>query len=391
MDEKKFGELMDKWLSQEMKAAPEISPTEEVYRKLSSRQKKATFWLFGWPLRLAAAGLAAALIILVVMLRPPRELETVVGVRQEIAADRGQKAEETDIKKKAAAEAVKEEKAEAVQVEEERKTEAKGKLEKGTVAGGALEEKEEEKVETEDRLEIVKQPERAAKMQAAKSKGAEEPEKPGDADKKVLVRTVGISARPKAEEKQAGKDIQNEAKLIPVAPAAPAIQEGVASGRIEFQYQPKGSGSVQELDIRTHHDEIITLSSEDNYRLLLQLPRERYVYIFQVSADKRLIRLFPNSAYHPDRNPLQPGKNYVVPLPPGWFYVEDTGGEASVYVVTTSQPKQEWDELYVEYESLDKTSEKKNVVSGILDEFKALEESPTEETVVYVFKFRVGD
>jgi cytoskeletal protein RodZ len=377
MDERKFRESMDKWLSHEMKTAPEISPTEEVYQKLLGRKKRARFAFFTWPVRLAAAGLAAALIVLVIVLQPPRELEPIIGLRKGFVEEKEEKKVEEertrDRMKQVSGEAVKEEA--AVKLEKERQTGTKLKAGKETEAAGV----EGAKVEP---------PERVVKMQAAKSKVMEEPEKPKEADREALVRPVEIAARPKVEEKLTEKDVQNETKLSQVAPGALAIQEQIIPERIEFQVQPKGSGSIKGLDIRTHGDEIITLSSEDNYRLFLQLPRERYVYIFQVSADQRLIRLFPNPAYHPEQNPLQPGKVYIVPMPPDWFYVEEVEEGEAVYVVTASQPKQEWGELYTEYESLDKNEEKKNIVSGILDEFKALEESPTENTAVYVFRFR---
>jgi hypothetical protein len=386
MDKRKFGESMDKWLSQEMKAAPEISPTEEVYEKLLSKQKRTRFAFFTWPLRLAAAGLAAALIVLVIVLQPPKELEPIVGLRKGFIEEKVEEEAKRDKMQQVLGETVKEEK--AVKVEEERKTDAAVKAEGETRSAGPEEGKKEEKVGIKERMEKVAPAERAVKTQAAKSKAIEETEKHKEADREVLVKPMEVAARPKAEEKLAEKDVQNEARISQAAPAAPAIQEHLMPERIEFQYQPKGSESIQGLDVRTHRDEVITLSPEDDYRLFLQLSRERYVYIFQVSADQRLIRLFPNPAYHPEQNPLQPGKVYIVPLPPDWFYVERAEGEETVCVVTASQPKQEWDELYTKYESLDKTEEKKIIVSGILDEFKALEESPTEETAVYVFKFR---
>ncbi len=380
MDDRKFRESMDKWLSQEMKAAPEISPADDVYQKLSNKQKRIRLGYFNWTVRLAAAGLAAALIILVIVLQPPRELGPVIGLRK------GTTGAKADTEQQILG-AEREEK--AAEMKEERLTEEEMEPEKAKEAVAEHEkEKKQEIVQREEKMEKTEIAESAGEKQAAKSKALEEKEEPKEVRRKVLAEPVAVAARPKAEEERGGKDVKNEAKISVAAPAAPAAEGRIVQERIEFQYQPKGSESIQELDIGTARDEVLILSSEDNYRLVLQLPRETYVYVYQVSPDQRMVRLFPNPEYYPDQNPLQPGKIYVVPLPPDWFYVEEAEGEEILYIVTTSQPKGGLDELYAQYEDMDKVREKKNIVSRILDEVRAIDRSPTDESAVYVFRFR---
>lgn len=381
MDDRKFRDSMDKWLSQEMKAVPEISPADDVYQKLSDKQKRIRLGYFNWTVRLAAAGLAAALIILVIVLQPPKELEPIIGLRK------GTTGAKADTEQQVLG-AGREEK--AAKMKEERLTE-KGEMEpeKAKVAVAEQEKgKKQEIAQEEEKMEKTEIAEGAGKKQAAKSKALEEKEEPKEVRRKVLAEPVAVAARPKAEEERGGKDVKNEAKISMAAPAAPAAEGRIVQERIEFQYQPKGSESIHELDIGTARDEVLILSSEDNYRLVLQLPRETYVYVYQVSPDQRMVRLFPNPEYYPDQNPLQPGKIYIVPLPPDWFYVEEDEGEEIIYVVTTSQPKGGWDELYAEYEDMDKVREKKNIVSRILDEVRAIDRSPTDESAVHVFRFR---
>ena len=82
MDKKKFDKIMDEWAAHEMEAAPDLKPRPEVYQKLEEKQKKTRIVLFSWPVRLAAAGIAAALITLVIVLQPPKEVEPFLGLRK---------------------------------------------------------------------------------------------------------------------------------------------------------------------------------------------------------------------------------------------------------------------------------------------------------------------
>lgn len=288
MDEKKFEELMDKWASHEMHAAPEIHPAPKVYQRLEDKQKKPRFVLFSWPVRLAAAGIAAAVIILLVILRPTEEIGPRVGLR------------------------------------------------KGFVA------------------QVLPEEEAMIAAQALKE-----------------------AAAPRAAAKDEARDIEKREK-----------KSQVVSEQVVFQYQRHGSESIEGLDIGPPEDKVLTLSSEDNYRLLLEFAQERYVYIYQLSAEKNLTRLFPNQLYHPVNNPLQLGQKYILPPPPNWFYVEDGQGDVIVYIIAVSEPKQEWDGLYTQYESTEKKKMKKEIMSRLVNEFKAVGKLPVEEAELLVFTFQ---
>lgn len=288
MDEKKFEELMDKWASQEMRAAPEIHPTAKVYQKLKDKQKKPRFVLFSRPVRFAAAGIAAAVIILLIVLQPTEELGPSVGLREGFL-DR-------------------------VLLEEE-----------ATIAAQAPKE----------------------------------------------------ARAPRAAARDAAKVMEKKEK-----------KPQVISEQYVIQYQRHGSESIEGLDIRAPKDEILTLSSEDNYRLLLELSRKRYVYIYQLSAEKSLIRLFPNPLYQPMSNPLQLGQKYIFPSPPNWFYVERAEGEVVVYIIASDEPQQEWDNLYAQYESTEKKKMKKEILGRLVNEFTAIGKLPEKEAELLVYAFQ---
>ncbi len=294
MDKKKFDELMDKWASHEVSSAPEISPTAEVYQRLKERQKKHRFTVFSWPVRWAAAGIAAVVILLFIVLQPSEEIVPLVGLRKGFI---GEKGEET----------------ESAQVLNE------------------IEVPREEEVPR-----VAKAPQTAAKEMAKREKKSQ-----------------------------------------------------VVSEQYVFQYQRPETQAVEELDIRVPRDKSITLSTEDNYRFVLELAQEAYVYIYLTGDDQSLIRLFPNSEYQPAQNPLQPGKTYIIPAPPNWFFVQGTEGEATLYVVASDRPQPEWDELYARYEGMDKKRGKREILSQQTDAFKSIEKIPEKEARVFTIRFQI--
>jgi len=351
MDKKKFDKVMDEWAAHEMEAAPDLKPRPEIYRKLEDKVKKSRVSFFSWPVRLAAAGIAAALITLVIVMQPPKEVEPFLGLREGTVEETGEKGERRD---------------------------------KMQVLGEAETEKQAEKVEKAERAKIRDIIEEGVKEERVEKPKVEEPpskeqivqkiEKTKQSDKEAIVQPEEAAARPRMEIALEKKEARSEVKMSRIAAVTPAI---AVSERVEFQYQPKGSDAIERLDISVPQEEIISLSSEDNYRFILQLPQERYVHVYQVGAGKQLTRLFPNIEYNPAQNPLQAGKTIIIPLPPNWFYVEKDTGEVLIYVVTSAEPLQSWDEMF-----------EKNAV-GLLEKIEKDKLSPEDQVSVRVFKFSV--
>ncbi|MEE8605707.1 MAG: hypothetical protein V3S65_10040, partial [Candidatus Aminicenantaceae bacterium] len=124
MDKKKFDKVMDEWAAHEMEAAPDLKPRPEAYQKLEEKKKKPRFALFSWPVRLAAAGIAAAFIILLVVIQPPKEVEPFLGLRKGIVAEKAQVLDEAEAEEQAE-EVIEPEKAKRIEKEEEGKKEEK--------------------------------------------------------------------------------------------------------------------------------------------------------------------------------------------------------------------------------------------------------------------------
>ena len=367
MDKKKFEKIMDEWAAHEMEAAPDLEPSPEVYRKLEEKKRRPRFAMFSWPVRLAAAGIAAALIVLVIVLQPPREMEPLLGLRKADVPEKLGREESADRmqvlgEEKVAAEA--EKKTEAGENEAKKAERAK------TQETVAKEEKDEAKKEV---AEKIKQEEAPAKAETARK--ILELEEGKEADKEAMVRPQASKTRPRM-------------KIEPIAAAA--APAAAVSERLEFQFQPEGSEAIEKQDIKVPQEEILALSSEDNYRLVLQLPQVRYVYVFQVVGDTHLVRLFPNAGYSPSQNPLQGGETIIIPTPPDWFFVGKDDVEVSLYVVTSSRPLQGWDEVYADYSRSGSEQEKQKRAHEWLDRIETARQDPDSQVSVRTFKFTIN-
>jgi hypothetical protein len=235
----------------------------------------------------------------------------------------------------------------------------------------------EDKAGGKEKDETQKKIEQTAKDKG-KKEGAERMKSEEPSEKTKIARKMPEKAEAEEAEKknmvspkEAEPRPRMEIKPIAVA-AAPAV---AVSERMEFQYQPGGSGALQILDMKASMDEAVSLSSEDNYRLMLQFPQERYVYVFQVVAGTQAVRLFPNAEFSPSQNPFRSGERIIIPTPPDWFFVEKDAGEVAIYVVTSRGPLQGWGEPHAAEELLETIEKQK--------------QSPGSQVSVRVFKFAV--
>jgi hypothetical protein len=266
------------------------------------------------------------------------------------------------------------------------------------VLGEEVAEVQEEEAVKGESIKVQERDEEGLKEEKVKKTEDEKPpvklkipqkvEKAKEADKEAIAKPQEVLARPKVETQPEEKDVKGEIKRTRFAAVTPAASKQILAERMELQYQLKGSEAIKKLDMAAPQDEIKFFSSEDNYRFVLQLPRERYVYVFQVGSAEQLIRLFPNKEYNPAQNPLQSGKTLIIPLPPNWFYVEKDAGEVLIYVVTSAEPLHAWDELYAEYSQTSGMKNKQEISAKLLDRIEQDKKMLGDQVSVRVFKLK---
>lgn len=157
--------------------------------------------------------------------------------------------------------------------------------------------------------------------------------------------------------------------------------------QLVFQFQKPDSRFVMQTDVRSQRDEIIALTSAHNYRLVLEPAQDAHVYVFQLTSSDTLAKLFPNETVHSAQNPLQQGQLYHLPLEPNWFYLDDKKGKRRLYIVASSQPLPDVEDLYARYSRANGESKKQEALASLLKELETIEETHPDDAVGWLFAF----
>lgn len=195
----------------------------------------------------------------------------------------------------------------------------------------------------------------------------------------ILVKTPTepqLAYIPQREGFAAHKDV-----VVKGTPTGKGPQRGVACLEPMFQFQRRGSQFVEGIDLRHPPADRVSLTSEDNYRLLLDPLQDCWVYAFQVTASGELIRLYPDDRYSAAPNPLRQGRPVYVPSQPSWLYVDGEIGQERLYVVASAQPLPELDDLYVRY-SQARAPNKPQARAALLEQI----DSPKGSSWTFAFK-----
>ena len=154
-----------------------------------------------------------------------------------------------------------------------------------------------------------------------------------------------------------------------------------------FQYQKSAPRSEKAIDIRLPREETLALTSDDNYRLLLQPVGDLYVYIYQMDSCGVMVKLFPNNAHNAVGNPLIQDQEYYLPSPPNWFYLDDLKGEERIYIIASARQMQELEDLYEQYDQATSASMREEILSRLLKMIEAVGDEPAEDAGKWVFVF----
>jgi hypothetical protein len=157
-------------------------------------------------------------------------------------------------------------------------------------------------------------------------------------------------------------------------PTGKGPRRGSACLQPLFQTQKQGSQFVEEIDLRSPPTEPISLTAEDNYRLLLEPVGDCYAYAFQLTSSGELVKLYPNEAYSAALNPLRQGQPVYVPSQSIWLYVDGKTGQERLFVIASAQPLQALDDLYTQYSQARKPR-KPQALAELLERI-----DPTKET-----------
>jgi len=84
----------------------------------------------------------------------------------------------------------------------------------------------------------------------------------------------------------------------------------------------------------------MVLYSNDNYAIYFKPGRTCYMYVFQEDSTGKVYRLFPNTAYGTETNPVTEGKEYWVPTRDTWLYLDKNVGRERLYIIASMERSQ---------------------------------------------------
>ena len=135
--------------------------------------------------------------------------------------------------------------------------------------------------------------------------------------------------------------------------------------QLAFHFQKQDS-RIHSIDLQALPEETITLSTSDNYRLLLEPAQDCYLYVFQWTSSYTLVKLFPNETYSLVQNPLRRGQTLYLPSDPNWFYLGENEGQERLYVIASAQSLQDLENLYAQYDQADDAAQEQETLSNLL-------------------------
>ena len=84
----------------------------------------------------------------------------------------------------------------------------------------------------------------------------------------------------------------------------------------------------------------MVLYSNDNYAIYFKPGRTCYMYVFQEDSTGKVYRLFPNTTYGTETNPVIKGTEYWVPSRDTWLYLDENVGKERIYVIASVERSQ---------------------------------------------------
>ena len=64
------------------------------------------------------------------------------------------------------------------------------------------------------------------------------------------------------------------------------------------------------------------------------------MYVFQEDSTGQVYRLFPNTAYGTETNPVTEGTEYWVPSKDTWLYLDENTGKERIYIIASMERSQ---------------------------------------------------
>jgi hypothetical protein len=123
----------------------------------------------------------------------------------------------------------------------------------------------------------------------------------------------------------------------------------------------------------------MVLKSGDQLKMMVELQRRCFVYIFHHNGEDDLKMLFPYALQQFGGGDYQPGRRYYVPRGDAWFTLDQNPGREVFYLIASSERLDELEKAYLRYDSAEGPL-KARAAGAVLDRIKELRREHRELT-----------
>ncbi len=122
----------------------------------------------------------------------------------------------------------------------------------------------------------------------------------------------------------------------------------------------------------------MALKSGDQLKMMVELERRCFVYIFHHNQEDGIKLLFPYSLQQFEGD-YQPNRRYYIPRGEAWFKLDKNPGKEVFYLIASSKRLDELEKAYLRYNSAEAAS-KAETATALLDQIKEIRREHRELT-----------
>ena len=113
-----------------------------------------------------------------------------------------------------------------------------------------------------------------------------------------------------------------------------SLGRGVAGAAVTLRF--KTPGGVEELVPPSWRVPVLFSGGEYGFRIAASAS-PAWLYIYQVDSRNKISALFPNAGYHTVSNPIAAAGEILLPDGVGWYRLDETAGEETIYAVRAAE------------------------------------------------------
>lgn len=147
------------------------------------------------------------------------------------------------------------------------------------------------------------------------------------------------------------------------------VKPKMLSVDVAFLYEDKNGKEAKMQDG-------MILTSKDNYKVYFKPKQDCHVYVYQKDSAGKIDQLFPNPRFTPEGNPVKANTDYWIPRPDKWFYLDETLGKETIYLVAVNERANDLEHISSRYERASTAEEKESLVNDLTFQIKTRGAAP---------------